>query len=155
MDGTLKIVYSQINKNCLLMGLFSAWIQIWFTKSSWRAWWVARSLEKILKGCRSRVWSNQLTLKIPLLIIDTIIALLLNDHVMQDHASSHDLPHWWTLHCLARWRTMAQRDCRTPNARSTWSLWHLLFFREPTVFLLIGFTMCLHKNMSLRVDTIS
>jgi hypothetical protein len=39
-------------------------------------------MEKILKGCRSRVWSNQLTLKIPLLIIDTIIALLLNDHVM-------------------------------------------------------------------------
>jgi hypothetical protein len=48
---------------------------------------------KILKGCQSRVWSNQLTLKIPLLIIDTIIALLLNDHVMYYHATSRDLPH--------------------------------------------------------------
>jgi hypothetical protein len=37
-------------------------------------------MEKILKGCRSRVWSNQLTLKISPLIIDSIIMLLLNDH---------------------------------------------------------------------------
>jgi hypothetical protein len=50
-------------------------------------------IEKFLKRSRYRVCSNLLTLKIPPLIIDTIITLLINDHVVHDHTSSHDLPH--------------------------------------------------------------
>jgi hypothetical protein len=48
-------------------------------------------MEKFLKRRCYRVCSNQLTLKIPSLIIDTISTLLLNDHVVHDHISSHDL----------------------------------------------------------------
>jgi hypothetical protein len=43
------------------------------------------SMKKFLKRRWYRVWSNQLTLKIPPLIIDAIITLLFNDHVMHDH----------------------------------------------------------------------
>jgi hypothetical protein len=57
-------------------------------------------MEKILKGCQSKVWSNQLTLKISPPIIDTITTLLLNDHIMYNHISGYDLPHLSMLEFL-------------------------------------------------------
>jgi hypothetical protein len=50
-------------------------------------------IKKFLKKNRYMVYSNQLTLKISLLIIDVIIMLLLNDHVVHYHTSSYDLSH--------------------------------------------------------------
>jgi hypothetical protein len=51
-------------------------------------------VEKVLERCQSRVWRHQLALKILSVIIENIMALLLNDHVVHDHASSHDLRHY-------------------------------------------------------------
>jgi hypothetical protein len=93
-------------------------------------------MEKILKGCRSRVWSNQLTLKISPLIIDTIITLFLNDHVMHDHTSNHDLPHLLNAPLLS-W-VMNNGLARLKNTKCSLHIFlaRLLFFRELNVFLL-------------------
>jgi hypothetical protein len=112
-------------------------------------------MEKILKGCRSRVWSNQLTLKIPPLIIDTIIMVLLNNHVMHDHTSSHDLPHLLNASLLS-W-VPNNGPMRLKNTKFSLHIFleRLLIFPEPTIFLVLRFMMCLHKNRTLRVDTIT
>jgi hypothetical protein len=101
---------------------------------------------KILKGCRSRVWSNQLTLKISPLIIDSIIMLLLNDHVVHDHISNHDLSYLLNAPLLSR--VMNNGPARLKNTKCSLHIFlaSLLFFRKPTVFLLLGFMMCLHKE---------
>jgi hypothetical protein len=38
-------------------------------------------------------WLSQLTLKILALIIDDVVSLVLNVHVVHDHTSSHHIPH--------------------------------------------------------------
>jgi hypothetical protein len=112
-------------------------------------------MKKFLKRRRYRVWSNQLTLKILPLIIDAIITLFFNDHVMHDHTSSHDLPHMLNTPCLS-WVTN-NGPTRLKNTKCSLHIFpaSLLFFGKPIVFLLSGITMCLHKNRPLRIDTIS
>jgi hypothetical protein len=53
-----------------------------------------------MKGCRFRVWSNQITLKIPSLIIDAIITLLLNDHIITLHFLAGSEPDQSLMKCL-------------------------------------------------------
>jgi hypothetical protein len=112
-------------------------------------------MKKFLKRIRYRVWSNLLTLKIPPLIIDAIITLLFNDHVVHDHTSSHDLPHLLNTTCLS-W-VMNNSPTRLKNTKCLLHIFlaRLLFFGKPTVFFLSGIMMCLHKNRPLRIDTIS
>jgi hypothetical protein len=112
-------------------------------------------MEKFLKRSRYRVCINQLTLKILPLIIDTIITLLLNDHVVHDHISSHDLPH--LLNNLLLSSVTNNGPTRLENTKCSLHIFptSLLFFRKPTVFLLSGITMCLHKNRPLQIDTIN
>jgi hypothetical protein len=104
-------------------------------------------MEKILKGCWSWIWSNQLTLKIPPLIIDTIITLLLNDHVMHDHTRSHDLPHLLNA-LLLRW-VMNNGPARLKNTKCSLHIFpaRLLFFREPIVFLLALGSRCIFTKI--------
>jgi hypothetical protein len=43
-------------------------------------------------------WLSQLTLKILALVIDDVVSLVLNDHVVHDHTSSHHIPYsLWAL----------------------------------------------------------
>jgi hypothetical protein len=63
-------------------------------------------MNKFLKWCRSKSRSNQITLKFLPLVTDAIITLVLNYHVLHDHASSTSHIRW-TLHILVGWRTMA------------------------------------------------
>jgi hypothetical protein len=112
-------------------------------------------MKKFLKRRRYKVWSNQLTLKISPLIVDAIITLLFNDHVVHDHTSSHDLPHLLNTPYLS-WVTN-KGPTRLKNTKCSLHIFSasLLSFGKPTVFFLSGITMCLHKNRPLRIDTIS
>jgi hypothetical protein len=47
-------------------------------------------------------WGIQLTLKFSPLIMDAFIAHILDDQVMHDHTSSHDLPHHLYAPCPCR-----------------------------------------------------
>jgi hypothetical protein len=107
-------------------------------------------MKKFLKRRRYRVWSNQLTLKIPPLIIDAIITLPFNDHT-----SSHDLPHLLNTPCLS-WVTN-NGPTRLKNTKCSLHIFPtgLLFSGKPTVFFLSGIPMCLYKNRPLKIDTIS
>jgi hypothetical protein len=62
---------------------------------------------KIYKVCRwPMLGHNQITLKFPPLFICDVIALLLNDHVVQDHTSSHGIRA--LLHVLEGCQTITQ-----------------------------------------------
>ena len=45
-----------------------------------------------LRKCGRSLGLNQLTLKLPCLIMHALVALILHDHVVHDHTSSHHLP---------------------------------------------------------------
>jgi hypothetical protein len=102
--------------------------------------------EKLLEQCRSRVSSNQIILKIPPLIIETINTLLLNNHAMHDHASIHDLSD--LLSTLLPSRVANNGPTRLQNTKCTLHILttSFMFFRKPTIFFLLGITMCLHEN---------
>jgi hypothetical protein len=50
-------------------------------------------MHELFLRCYPWYWLSQLTLKIPALIIDIIIPLVLNDHIVHDHTSSHHISH--------------------------------------------------------------
>jgi hypothetical protein len=51
------------------------------------------NMHELFPRCYPWHWLNQLTLKIPALVIDVLILLVLNGHVVHDHTSSHHIPH--------------------------------------------------------------
>jgi hypothetical protein len=51
------------------------------------------SMHELLPRCHSCRWLSQLTLKILALVIDDVTPLVLNDHVVHAHTSSHHIPH--------------------------------------------------------------
>jgi hypothetical protein len=112
-------------------------------------------MSKLLERCQSRFRSDQLILKISPLIIDAIITLPLNDHGVYDHTSSHDLP--YSRNTPLPNRMPDNGPTKLENTKySLHSLpASLMFFCKPLVFLFLGITTCLHKNMPLQIDTTS
>jgi hypothetical protein len=74
---------------------------------------------------------------------------------VHDHTSSHDLLHLLNTPYLS-WVTN-NGPTRLKNTKCSLNIFpaSLLFFCKPTVLLLSGITMCLHKNRPLGIDTIS
>jgi hypothetical protein len=112
-------------------------------------------MEELLKYCCSWMWGNQLTLKFPPLVMDAIIAFILDDHVMHDHASSYDLPHRLCVPCTRR----VANNIR-PRLEHTKYTLHILpacflSLSKPSIFLLRWFTNCLHKSRPGGIDAIS
>ena len=52
---------------------------------------VTVEVAKLIK-CGRSLGLNQLTLKLPCLIMHALVTFILHDHVVHDHASCHDLP---------------------------------------------------------------
>ena len=52
-----------------------------------------------LSKCGRSLGLNQLTLKLPCLIMHTLVAFVLHDHVVHDHTSCHHLPELVLVPC--------------------------------------------------------
>jgi hypothetical protein len=86
--------------------------------------------------------------------MDVFIALILDDQVMHDHASSHDLSHHLCAPCPCR-----VANNRLPRLEHTKSTLHILpacflSLSKPYIFLLRWFTNCLYKSRPVGVDAI-
>jgi hypothetical protein len=101
------------------------------------------------------MWGNQLTLELPPLVMDVFIALILNDHVMYDHASSHDLPHHLCAPCPRR--VANNSPPRLEHTKCTVHIFpaYFLSLSKPSIFLLRWFTNYLHKSRPIGIDAIS
>jgi hypothetical protein len=76
-------------------------------------------MEKLLKHCFPSLRLVKLTLKLPSLVMEVVIMLLLKDrvvHITQAIITSYMV---WTFHVLAGWWIIAHRSCSIPKARST------------------------------------
>jgi hypothetical protein len=67
-------------------------------------------MHELLPRCHPYRWLSQLTLKILALVIDVVISLVLNDHIVHDHTSSHHIPHPLWAQSSSRYRTIAHID---------------------------------------------
>jgi hypothetical protein len=88
------------------------------------------------------------------LIINAFIALILDDHVMHDHTSSHDLPHHLYAPCPRR--VANNSPLRLEHTKCTLDILPACFLSlsKPSIFLLCWFTNCLHKSRLPRIDAI-
>jgi hypothetical protein len=96
------------------------------------------NVEKLLKRCCLCVWLNQLCLKLLSSVMEVVIMLLLNDHVLHDHTSNHHFIMSWTTHVLAGWKTISHRAWGTPNVRSTSFIQASCFWKNLFIFSIVG-----------------
>jgi hypothetical protein len=82
-------------------------------------------VHELFPRCYLSLWVNQLTLKILALVIDGVIMLGVNNHVLRDHTSSHHIPYPLCAPCSGR----------VPNNSPPW----LKHTKRPLHILLLGF----------------
>ena len=113
-------------------------------------------LDELCKHCRSTsmLRHNIVTLELKHLIVDTFRTLILYNHIMHDHTSSHHLPQ--LLGAPSSSRILNDASSRLKNTKSTLHIPSTLLCLSKSLPLLsyrVG--DCLHKSSPLRIDTIS
>ena len=114
-------------------------------------------LDELCKHCRSTsmLRHNIVTLELKHLIVDTFRTLILYNHIMHDHTSSHHLPQ--LLGAPSSSRISNDAPSRLQNTKGTLDILpstHLLLGKSPPL-LSDKVWDCLHNSGPLRIDTVS
>jgi hypothetical protein len=88
-------------------------------------------MEEGAKCCGASLQLNQFTLKLPLLIMEVIMTLILSVH---DHISGYHLSHGLGAPCFSRVPNIAHRDLSTPQMPTPSPLYKSLGVRQTSHF---------------------
>jgi hypothetical protein len=91
-------------------------------------------MEEGAKCCGASLQLNQFTLKLPLLVMEVIITLILSNNVVHDHISGYHLSHGLSAPCFSRVPNIAHRDLSRPQMPAPSPLYKSLDVRQTSHF---------------------